>query len=83
MKLLRLNEVLNKTGLKRSTIYKHIQGGTFPPPVKLSPYISLWPEHEVDEVIRAWIAGMDREVLQNLVAELVEKRKTLTEKVAV
>lgn len=54
-RLLRLAQVQEITGLKRSTLYDLIQqpeaeGGGFPPPVKIGR-ISAWPESEV----RSWI----------------------------
>ncbi|MEX5590902.1 AlpA family phage regulatory protein, partial [Pseudomonas urmiensis] len=35
MRIIRLKEVIDSTGLARSTIYKHIGEGTFPKPVTL------------------------------------------------
>jgi predicted DNA-binding transcriptional regulator AlpA len=42
--------VLDKTGLTRSTLYRRIQAGLFPPPKK-DGSASVWPEHEVDAYI--------------------------------
>ena len=50
-RLLRLPEVKAKTGLARSTIYRDIQNGSFPRPVKLGR-ASAWPDNEV----REWLA---------------------------
>lgn len=52
MKLVRLPEVMKLTGLARPTIYRAIQKGQFPAPVKLGR-ASAWPEHEVHEWIEA------------------------------
>lgn len=46
-KFLRLPHVEDRTGVKRSTIYKMIQAGSFPKPIKLSSRCALWPEDEV------------------------------------
>ncbi|QVL46681.1 MAG: AlpA family transcriptional regulator [Thiocapsa sp.] len=46
---LRLPQVEGRTGLKKSTIYKLIALGQFPPPIKLSPRASAWPSDEVDD----------------------------------
>ncbi len=35
MRIIRLKEVIDSTGLARSTIYKYIAEGTFPKPVSL------------------------------------------------
>ena len=54
MKLLRLPETLNKTGLSRTRLYVAIAKGEFPQPVKLRPTgrAIAWPAAEID----AWIA---------------------------
>jgi prophage regulatory protein len=51
--LLRLPEVCRRTGCRRSSIYRGVQAGTFPAPIKLGERASAWAEHEV----AAWIAG--------------------------
>ena len=43
------------TGLRRSAIYKGIQNGTFPKPVKLTKKAVGWRE----SVIREWLAQRD------------------------
>lgn len=55
--LLRLPEVENVTGKKRSAIYSEIQAGTFPPPVKISAGASARASAWVDSEIQAWIAS--------------------------
>ncbi|HEH9590685.1 TPA: helix-turn-helix transcriptional regulator [Pseudomonas aeruginosa] len=37
MRIIRLKEVIDSTGLARSTIYKYIGDGIFPKPVNLAP----------------------------------------------
>jgi len=51
MRILRLKEVISKTGLARSTIYKYIDIGSFPRPVPLGGRSVGWVESEV----LAWI----------------------------
>ena len=51
MKLIRLNQVMECTGLARSTVYKFIAEGDFPKPVKLGVRVAAWVEAEVI----AWI----------------------------
>ena len=53
--LLRLGAVTERVGLKRSTIYRLIAEGSFPPPVRLlsGRRGSRWDSHAVDQ----WIAG--------------------------
>lgn len=49
--LIRLNSVLNKTGLSRSTIYRLMSKGNFPKQVKLSERAMAWSSEAID----AWI----------------------------
>jgi prophage regulatory protein len=51
-RIIRLRTVLSRTGLSRSTIYRKIAEGTFPPQIKISVNGSGW--HESD--INRWIA---------------------------
>lgn len=51
-KMLRLPEVMERTGLKRSTIYKWLNEKSFPQPVKLGARLIAWREAEIEE----WIA---------------------------
>lgn len=50
-RLLRLNEVLSRVGVSRSTWYAWIADGSAPAPVQLSANLSAWPESAVS----AWI----------------------------
>lgn len=54
-RLLRLTEVENKTGRRRSTIYRDIGLGEFPKPVKVGAS-SLWPETEVNSWINSKVS---------------------------
>lgn len=50
--LIRLPEVKARTALSRSTIYKRVADGSFPPPIKLGERAVGWIEAEVE----AWLA---------------------------
>lgn len=52
-RLMRLAEVIERTGLSRSMIYLSIRNGDFPPNVRLGPRCVGWIESEID----AWIQG--------------------------
>ena len=52
VRFLRLPEVLERTGLSRSTIYVRLEQGRFPRPVSLGARAVGWIESEVDEWIR-------------------------------
>jgi len=52
-RLLKIGEVIRRTAKGRSTIYRAVRAGTFPPPTKIGPRASAWAEPEV----QAWIAA--------------------------
>lgn len=49
MRILRLAEVREKTGLKKSTIYKYVGLGMFPRPISLGGRSVGWIDSEVHE----------------------------------
>ena len=52
-RIVRLKTVLARTGLSRSTIYRKIAEGTFPPQLKISANGTGWHESEINR----WIAN--------------------------
>ncbi len=50
-RLIRLPEVMRRTGLSRTTIYRLMKAGTFPKPVPLGARLNLWSAAEIE----AWI----------------------------
>lgn len=50
--LLRLPAVIQRVGYKRTQIYRLVESGTFPSPIKLGPNAIAWSSDEID----AWIA---------------------------
>lgn len=59
MRIIRLKDVIDSTGLGRSTIYKYIAEGAFPKPVSLGERSVGWVEEEVHEWIFARIEERD------------------------
>jgi prophage regulatory protein len=51
MALLRLPEVISRTGRSRSRIYADVQTGQFPKPINIGPRAVAWVESEID----AWV----------------------------
>jgi prophage regulatory protein len=49
--ILRLPEVINQTGLSRSSIYLRIANNQFPKPISLGGRAVGWVEQDVDEWI--------------------------------
>ena len=52
LRLMRLNEVLDLTGLSRATLYRKIAAGTFPAQRKLAERCCGWRAGEVDVWLR-------------------------------
>lgn len=61
MRIIKLKEVMECTGLGRSSIYKQISDGTFPKNVSLGYRAVGWVDSEVDEWILEKIAERDNE----------------------
>ena len=59
LQTLRLPDVVKRTGLSRSTIYRAESRGQFPRHVKLGEHASGWLAHEVDAYIAARVAERD------------------------
>lgn len=49
MRLIKLRDVMDITGLGRSTVYKYVASGDFPKPVLLGVRAVAWVEEEVQE----------------------------------
>lgn len=50
-RILRLKSVLDRTGLSRSTMYRKIQQGTFPPHIRIPTRCTGWRE----SAVAAWL----------------------------
>ena len=72
--ILRLPDVMRRTGKSRSTVYAECTAGLFPRPVRLGLRAVGWPAHEVDQINTARIAGASDGAIRRLVAQLTAKR---------
>ncbi len=54
LRILRVKDVQDATGLSRASIYRKVNKGNFPKPVSLGEQAIGWREHEVD----AWIESL-------------------------
>lgn len=52
-RLLRIDEVIGRVGIKTTSIYARIKTGDFPKGVSLGYRTVVWPESEID----AWVAA--------------------------
>lgn len=55
-RLIRVRDVMAKTGLSRSYVYDLASKGLFPKPLKLTERSSAWVESEIQDWIRERIA---------------------------
>lgn len=75
MVILRLPQVAGRTGKPPSSLRADVRSGLFVPPVKLGPRSSGWPQHEVDAINAARVAGKVDDEIRQLVRKLVALRK--------
>lgn len=75
--LLRLPDVMRRTGHARSTVYLMVERGLLPKAVKISERASAWPEAEIEAINRARIAGKSEAEIRQLVADLQHSRDVL------
>ena len=74
--ILRRKQVQIRTGLSRSTIYLRISQGLWTKPISLGAGAVGWPEHEIEAINAARIAGKSDEEIRELVFKLLAARKT-------
>jgi prophage regulatory protein len=63
-RIIRLNTVRARTGLSKSTIYRKITEGTFPPRLKISVNGTGWRESDINRWVAnpaGWRAANDNE----------------------
>ena len=78
MRLLRIDETLRKRGSTKSPHYSDIANGLFTEGVKTGGRRAVgWPEHEVDALITARVAGKTDDEIRALVAKLHSARKAV------
>jgi prophage regulatory protein len=50
--LIRISEVVARTGRKRQSLYSEMKAGRFPRPIKLNSHNVAWLESEVDDWVK-------------------------------
>lgn len=73
--LLDKHHVFEKTGNRNSKLYADIGVGLFTLPVKIGARGSRWPEHEIDAILHARMAGATDDDIRSLVNRLHELRQ--------
>ncbi len=75
LQLIRVPEVQQRFGCRKSFLYDQIRAGMLTPPVRLSGRFVAWPATEIDKIVGARIAGASDASLRGLVAELLRARQ--------
>lgn len=57
-RLLRLPEVMERVGLRRTAIYQRMREGRFPQSRSLGPRCTVWVESEIDDWVQSVISGL-------------------------
>jgi prophage regulatory protein len=74
--ILRRSKVEERTGYKKSSLYRKTTEGLFTKPIKIGERASGWPEHEVDAINAARIAGKSNQEIRKLVVRLEAARNS-------
>jgi prophage regulatory protein len=59
-RIIRTKRVLDKMGWSKTTLWRRVKAGSFPPPIRLGPNMNGWPEDVIDDII----SGMAAEALK-------------------
>lgn len=57
-----------------STWYERVHAGLIPPGISLGSRSVVWPQHEIDQVAAAILAGKNEDEIRALVRDLVAAR---------
>lgn len=72
--LLKKPQVLKSQAIGKSTLHNRIRDGLFVPPISLGARSVAWPQHEVESITNALIAGKSQDDIRKLVKLLIAKR---------
>jgi prophage regulatory protein len=82
MRMLRMSDTKETTGHRsHASIYTAIRAGMFTKPVLIGTRSVAWPEHEVNALTAARIAGLSETEIRLLVDRLHAKRATALQEV--
>lgn len=71
---LRDSDVAQRDGQSRTTRWRQVRCGLYPPPVRVANRAKRYIEHEIDARNQALAAGATDDELRALIAELVAAR---------
>ena len=72
--LLRTKQVTNKLSRSKTCLYRQIQDGLIPPPVKVNG-CSFWLDSEIQEIIQTEISGACIESRQKVTTRIIQNRQ--------
>ena len=72
--LLRMPDVIQRTGFSKSTIYNKINAGLFPQRVRVGLRAMAFVSTEIDSYLNALIQGKSNEQIKELITELFRLR---------
>jgi prophage regulatory protein len=72
--LVRRVEAQKPFAISKSAFYDKIKQGLIPPQISIGSRAVAWPEHEIQEVIKALVAGKSNNEIKIIVANLVAQR---------
>mgnify|MGYP001064719522 CR=1 FL=1 len=75
IKIVRKPEVLNTSGLSKTTLQNRINDGLMPPPIPLGDRAVGFLEFEVQAVLAAMAAGKNKDEIRAVVTTLVNQRQ--------
>ena len=81
-RILRLSEVLERFGKKQTAVRDAIAAGLFPSFVQLGGRCIGLPEHELEQIIRARIAGLSDDDIRKLVERIHADRARIADELS-
>jgi prophage regulatory protein len=73
-RMLRLWQVEEALGIKKSAVWKKCRDGTLCTPVRIGIRAVAWPSDEIRKIVEAQIAGCSEQAIKTLVCQLVAER---------
>jgi prophage regulatory protein len=78
MKLIRIQGVKEVFGHRSATsIYNNLNAGLLTKPILIGQRAVAWPEHEIQAIAGAMVAGQTRDQIRALVTDLTARRVIL------
>ena len=78
---LNTKEILHRTGYSRTTLHNRIKSALFMRPIKFGGRNIVWPEHEVEELLRFMLSEPTQSQIRVLVSKIHTRRQSEGEQV--